>query len=130
MNLGLSEKPGQMAFNDIQSAGVSTGKGNSTVNVTTLDLFVDQHGIQVGFIKCDTEGHGLPIIRGAERTLKRQRPVLSLAVYHNTDEMFGIPPLLKQWLPNYHFAWNMAVSAIRKWNEPLYIGYPEEALHS
>jgi FkbM family methyltransferase len=130
VNLGLSEKPGQIAFDDVQTGDTAVGKGNSIVNLTTLDLFVDQNGIQVGFIKCDTEGHALPIIRGAEKTLKKQRPVLALAVYHNADEMFGIPPLLKQWLPNYHFAWNMAVSEIRKWNELLYIGYPEEALNS
>jgi FkbM family methyltransferase len=130
VNLGLSEKPGQMAFDDVQSSSASIGKGNAIVTVTTLDSFVDQNGIQVGFIKCDTEGHGLPIIRGAERTLKKHRPVVALAVYHNADEMFQIPPLLHQWLPNYQFAWNFPISDIGRWNELLYIGYPQEALDS
>jgi FkbM family methyltransferase len=130
VNMGLSDKPDPMVFDDARSSCESIGKHNTTVNVTTLDLFVDQHRIHVGFIKCDTEGHALRIVRGAERTLRMHRPVVALSVYHNVDEMFGIPPLLQQWLPNYHFAWNFPMKAIRKWNELLYIGYPNEALSS
>jgi FkbM family methyltransferase len=130
VNLGLSDNPGQVAFSEFVSPEAIVGKGKAAVNITTLDLFVDQKGIQVGFIKCDTEGHGLPITRGAEKTLRRNRPVLALAVYHNADELFGIPPLLKQWLPNYQFAWNFPMSDIQKWHELLYIAYPQEALSS
>jgi FkbM family methyltransferase len=109
LNLGLSDKPGKMTIEDKLDSGVKIGRGDAIVNTTTLDLFVEQNGIQVGLVKCDTECHGLPIIRGAEQTLKRQRPVVSLAVYHNADEMFGIPPLLRHWLPNYEFAWNYPI---------------------
>jgi FkbM family methyltransferase len=61
------------------------------VNVTTLDLFLAQDNITVGFVKADTEGHGLQIVKGGIRTLQRDRPVLALTGYHNVDELFNIP---------------------------------------
>jgi hypothetical protein len=57
----------------------------------------------VGFLKCDTERYGSPIVRAVEETLKKHRSVVSFSVYHNFDEFFGILLLLGQWLPNYEF---------------------------
>jgi len=48
-----------------------------TVPVTTLDAYVSKHSLSpIGFIKVDVEGHELELFRGAEATLRRDRPVL------------------------------------------------------
>jgi FkbM family methyltransferase len=66
------------------------------VNVTTLDLFLKNRNVKVGFIKCDAECYGLQILRGVEKMLKKHRPVVSFSVYHNFDEFFGIPRTLNE----------------------------------
>ena len=42
-------------------------------------------------IKMDLEGHELPALRGAERTLRRFRPRLAISLYHQWDDYFRIP---------------------------------------
>ncbi len=45
------------------------------VEVTTLDAALEGRG-PVGFIKIDVEGHELAVVRGTERIIARDRPVL------------------------------------------------------
>jgi FkbM family methyltransferase len=47
------------------------------VPVVTLDDYLGSNGNpRITFIKCDCEGHELEVFKGAERTLRRDRPVL------------------------------------------------------
>jgi FkbM family methyltransferase len=48
------------------------------VNVTTLDSYVADHGLQPAFIKIDAEGSEFLILRGAMKTIRTYRPVLSV----------------------------------------------------
>jgi len=38
---------------------------------------------------------GLKAVRGMEQTLRKDRPILLLAVYHNADELFRIKPFIE-----------------------------------
>ncbi|HUF80906.1 MAG TPA: FkbM family methyltransferase [Burkholderiales bacterium] len=50
---------------------------NVRVPVVTLDEYVESRGAsRITFIKCDCEGHEMQVFRGAERLLRRDRPVL------------------------------------------------------
>jgi FkbM family methyltransferase len=132
-NIALSDFVGRHAFHDEPGSQARFGKGDPgeiQVPVTTIDAFMKDSNVKIGFVKCDTEGHGLPIIRGAENTLKKHRPVLSLAVYHNFDEFFGLLPLLKQFLPDYVFEWEFQTNWISKWHEMILRGYPPEVYNS
>lgn len=55
------------------SSGDSYVDGSGDIPMHTLDSFNLQ---DVDFIKIDTEGHELPIIRGGEQTIKRCKPVI------------------------------------------------------
>ena len=55
-----------------------------------------------GVLKADIEGMGLKFLRGAERTIRRDRPLLSLSIYHNEEEFTGIYRTLKEWDLDYH----------------------------
>lgn len=51
------------------------------VRVETIDDFVAKNNItRLGLIKCDTEGHELAVIRGAEKTLATLRPLLYIEI--------------------------------------------------
>lgn len=92
---GLSAVPGETTFSD--EGGVSTllgAGGRCRVTLTTIDAFAAERGLRVGLIKADIEGMGLELLKGALETIRRDRPILSLAMYHCPDEFFGQYELL------------------------------------
>ena len=101
---GLAATTGTCFFHDCGNNGTDLKiTGESQTAVTTLDAFSADHDLTVGLIKADVEGMGLEVVRGAEKTIKRDRPVLALAIYHNQDEFLRVYSLLKSWQLNYVF---------------------------
>lgn len=92
---GLAATPGEASFSDEGGAGTFLGAGGPCrVTLTTIDAFARPHRLKVGLIKADVEGMGLELLKGALEVIRRDRPVLSLAMYHNSDEFFGQYELL------------------------------------
>lgn len=101
---GLGEQEGFLAFDDCGGAGQQLHGGEKMCPVTTLDKFAaDRNLSAVGLIKADVEGMGLELLKGAINTIRRDRPVLSLAAYHSVDELLGQYEFLSSSLENYHF---------------------------
>lgn len=50
------------------------------VEITTLDRFVADRGIRANLIKIDVEGYEMEVLKGAEGTLRSQRPILFVEV--------------------------------------------------
>jgi FkbM family methyltransferase len=61
------------------------------VPTITLDDFVEQEGIEPGFVKMDVEGAELSVLSGARETLARVAPKLAIAAYHKDDDLVRIP---------------------------------------
>lgn len=100
----LADKCGKMAFFDSGYAGTSlAASGQNECDVTTLDAFTKTRTEKIGFIKADLEGMAYEMTLGMLETLKRDRPVLSLAIYHSIDEFYGIRKLLGEQLENYTY---------------------------
>lgn len=69
-----------------------------------IDRFVGEHNIaNVGMMKVDIEGFELEALQGAAETIRRDKPVISVALYHTGKDFFEIPPLLEQLNPAYRF---------------------------
>jgi len=73
------------------------------VKVTSIDDFVKEHNVNVGIIKLDIEGGEYGVIKGALNTIKSQRPVLSIAIYHTPRDFFEIKPMLEELNLGYKF---------------------------
>ncbi len=55
-------------------------------SMLTIDEFCNRQAVQrLDFIKADVEGSELDLIYGAERTIKKFRPALAIAVYHEPE---------------------------------------------
>uniref|UniRef100_UPI003F4B67B8 FkbM family methyltransferase n=1 Tax=Brachyspira catarrhinii TaxID=2528966 RepID=UPI003F4B67B8 len=81
---------------------VKSNSGNE-IEMTTLDTFVEKNNIKVGLIKTDLEGFEQPFLRGALNTIKKQKPVLIISIYHNYSDFFDIKPMIEELNLGYKF---------------------------
>lgn len=103
--LGDENKKVYMGFNDSASSIVQTNNisNANTVDLITLDSYVAKHKLNVGLIKTDLEGFEQPFLRGAEHTIKTQKPTLLISIYHNASDFFKIKPMIESWNLGYKF---------------------------
>lgn len=72
------------------------------LNQITLDDFVQKNSIQkIDFIKADIEGAERDLLRGAEQTIKKFKPKLSIRTYHLPDDPEVLYNLIKKYVPEY-----------------------------
>lgn len=67
----------------------------------TLDHCVGDH--VVDFIKMDIEGSELAGLRGAKKTIQKNKPNLAICIYHKVEDLWEIPEYIKQLVPEYRF---------------------------
>ncbi len=83
------------------AGGMSSVLGTGSVAST---LTVDDLGLdRVDRLKLDVEGAEPQALRGAARTLARDRPRLAVAAYHRDDDLAVLPPLIHGLEPSYRF---------------------------
>ncbi|MCL5019250.1 MAG: FkbM family methyltransferase [Patescibacteria group bacterium] len=64
--------------------------------IVTMDDFVEENKVsKVDFIKMDTEGYELQILKGARKMIGKFKPVISVSAYHHEDDKEEIPKLVK-----------------------------------
>ncbi len=96
IELGISDKNATLKISSdtYMSAISDTGE---TINVVTIDSFVKEHNVKkVSLIKMDIEGEEMKALLGAMETIRRDMPVLSIAIYHNPKDFFEIKPWIEQ----------------------------------
>jgi hypothetical protein len=92
--LALSDFSGKMNMTvpDRKNQGCNYlgGAGGDEVEVTTLDAFCEKERlIRVDLVKIDVEGSELALLKGAEQTIRRFRPVLMIEVNPSTLQRVG-----------------------------------------
>lgn len=71
------------------------------VDVVDIDSIVQNE--RVTFIKMDIEGAELNALKGAEKTIKKNKPKLAICIYHKPEDVTAIPSYLKSIVPEYKF---------------------------
>ena len=62
------------------------------VQTQTIDDFVSEQSIKkIDFIKMDIEGSEPNALKGAEGTIRKHRPKLAIAIYHDLRHFASIP---------------------------------------
>ncbi len=101
VNQGLSSEAGVLTMRrDKAGSGMAsfhnelgTGLDEIDIPVIRLDDYLAEHEVgPVSFIKCDVEGHELPVFQGGRRLLERDRPTLLFECHDteaNSGELFG-----------------------------------------
>lgn len=99
MKVGLSDEEGQLHFNpDAGSASAVSDAGNETINVTTLDMAINE---PVSFIKMDIEGWEMKALYGCARHIKEDKPKLAISVYHSASDFREVPRYIMSLNPDY-----------------------------
>lgn len=111
MALGNENKEISIYSNsDTANSGLSVETKQSDINsfenkvkMVTLDSYVKENNIEVGLIKTDLEGFEQPFLKGALETIKEQKPVLIISIYHNYSDFFEIKPMIENLNLGYKF---------------------------
>lgn len=99
---GIGDRNYQASFDNSGIMGSKIiEKGDSSIDVKTIDSLTSEIEGRIGLIKLDIEGFEQEAIRGAKQTIRRDRPLLIISAYHNGKDFFDIPPLLRVLVPDY-----------------------------
>ena len=85
---GLWDKKTSLFFSMEQTASKIADDGSVKVDVTTIDD--ETLCSNASFIKMDIEGAELNALKGAINTIKNNRPVLAICIYHSDNDMINI----------------------------------------
>ncbi|WP_312647712.1 FkbM family methyltransferase [Aminipila sp.] len=98
--------------------------GNMHGKIVTLDQEFENKSVT--FLKMDIEGSEKEALQGARNLIKRNKPICAICVYHNVSDLWEIPKMLKEYVPEYQFIlrhhteiWDDTVcyARIGGWNE-------------
>lgn len=107
---GLAERQGSVGFMAAATQGscvlenVDAGNrpaGYCEVATVRIDDIAAEQA--VGMIKMDIEGSEMSALRGGAETIRRDRPLLALSVYHRVGDMPAIMDYCSRLVPEYRF---------------------------
>jgi len=81
------------------SANMILDSGEETIESTGLDEDIKE---EITMIKMDIEGSEEKAILGAKRHITKEHPKLLISVYHNHEDIWKIPKMLKEMWNGYH----------------------------
>lgn len=69
--------------------------------VISIDEFLTE---PYSFLKADIESFEYKMLLGAKESIKENKPLLAICIYHNVVDFYSIPLLIKEILPEYKLA--------------------------
>jgi len=105
INACVGDKEGKLTFSSSQGqgSGVVAGDLYGKQNVISIPVkTIDDLNLEmVSFIKMDIEGEELSALRGAEKTILRDKPKLAICIYHSDEDMIRIAEYIYSIVPEY-----------------------------
>jgi FkbM family methyltransferase len=127
VNMALSDMKKTVLISGGDGQGGSLlSAGSHKIQCVDLDSFADEHRLDVGFIKADIEGTALDMSRGMLQTIKKNRPVMAISVYHNPIEFFEVKPLIESVAPDYKMSMIKMYTSVEIMDEICLFAYPKE----
>lgn len=107
INCGLAECDCEFELYNCGSASgnfdIDNDENTELCKFTSLDSYVQAHNLEIGLIKTDLEGLEQRFLKGAENTIKQQKPTLLISIYHTCDDFFNIKRIIESWNLGYKF---------------------------
>jgi FkbM family methyltransferase len=103
VNKGLWHKKETLRFCRLGGASSINLDGEEIIETVSLDEYIGTEKEPVTFIKMDIEGAELNALKGAEKTIIKHKPKLAICIYHKPEDVWEIPNLLLDFVPDYKF---------------------------
>ena len=73
------------------------------VQECSIDKFVEENDVDLGYVNVDVEGGELELLKGAINTIKEQKPILAISIYHQAIDFFEIILWIDNLILGYEF---------------------------
>lgn len=104
-NSAVGNINGEIAFNEDSFDGMiseSNDADSEKIQINKIDnLF--KNGEKITYMKADIEGFEEEMLKGAEQTIKRNKPKIAITSYHKQNEPNEIIALIKGFVPEYNY---------------------------
>lgn len=97
---GTGEQKGVLHFSISGTSSVISNEGDIEVKIEAIDDVVND---KVTLIKMDIEGAELASLKGAAKTIQRDKPKCAICIYHKKQDLWEIQNYLKSLVPEYKF---------------------------
>lgn len=114
-NFGVGDENRKLKYN---SQGESSHFSFEGTNETTMVKLDDEIDGKITFIKMDIEGSEMEALYGANRIIKKNKPVCAICIYHKINHLWEIPILLKE--INYSYIIKIRHHSIRYYDTVCY----------
>lgn len=101
--LGVGDQEEQLSLisNEVSASANTLRKDLcNDVIMTTLDVDIDD---AITLIKADIEGFEYKALQGARNHILKDHPKLLISVYHNNEDLWRIPKMIRELSSDYHF---------------------------
>lgn len=98
VNAAVTDFDGEIGFSSLAGRQSSVGGENMIKALSLPSLCKD---CSPTFIKIDSEGCELEILKGGEEILKKFKPKMNIAAYHKSEDIFKLPILINSINPEY-----------------------------
>ena len=124
--LALGENPGDAGISllDAGSQIVLNGSNDNIEKIKVSTIDIESRNKTIGLIKMDIEGFEIFAVKGGLETIKRDKPLLLISLYHTGADFFEIPPLLKQQVKEYNFRFLDINPGCKNLGEKILLAYP------
>lgn len=102
LNYGLWNERKTISFITHKQGSEISDDGNSVAECVALDEVIDATE-NVTFIKMDIEGAEQNALLGAKNIIKRSKPSLAICLYHKFADLWEIPFMIHEMVPEYKF---------------------------
>ncbi len=98
VNAAITDLDGEIGFSSLAGRQSAVGGDNMIKSLSLPSLCKES---EPTFIKIDSEGCELEILKGGEEILKKFKPKLNVAAYHKSEDIFKLPILINAINPEY-----------------------------
>lgn len=106
---GVYSNNGQLLFrighgddnNIIDEADKEHYSDNEITTISVLSIDETESCYNATYIKMDIEGSERMAIKGAQKTILRNKPKLAISIYHSNEDMVKIPLMIHELVPEY-----------------------------
>ncbi len=102
MNVALWDESTSLSF-CVDKKNSSAGRVATEGVRVRAERIDDIIGEKIDYIKMDIEGAELPALRGAQKTIIANRPLLAISIYHSLDDIVNIPVYLMELVSDYYW---------------------------